>query len=92
MREEIWMLVTNVHEQDASRIKNNRSALQRMRFFCLPHCWCTCCCAVAQDRRALMGAFQQILLNKDEEFAPTFRMEKEDDGGAGEKTGHSKEA
>lgn len=60
VREEIWKLVTQVHEQDASRIKNNKSKLQQMRFFCLPHCCCTMCCAVAQDRR--VGLFQTFFL------------------------------
>lgn len=89
VREEIWQLVTNVHEQDASRMKNNKSACQRMRFFCLPHCYCTMCCAVAQDRRALMGAFRQVLLNKEAEFSPTFRATEKE---ARMKTGLGKEA
>ena len=87
VREEIWKFVTIVHEQDASRIKNNRSTFQQMRFFCLPHCYCTMCCAVAQDRRALMGAFRQVLLNQQKEYKPTFRMEVE-----GDTTGHSKDS
>ena len=61
VREEIWKLVTQVHEQDASRIKNNKSKLQQMRFFCLPHCCCTMCCAVAQDRR--VSLFQTVVVH-----------------------------
>ena len=56
LREDVFTLVTKMGRQDPSSVLYHWSKMQQLRFFCLPHCWFTCCCAVSQDRLVLARA------------------------------------